>query len=76
MIFLLAPNNFPFICNVLELPYFILEPSDPSERLLAYMKQFSGFDANFPVAFSCPLTYSRGDARIHPEHDIDVYICP
>lgn len=64
MIFLLAPNNFPFICNVLEQPYFILEPSDSSERLLAYTKQFSGFDANFPVAFSSPMTCSQGDAHI------------
>lgn len=58
MIFLLTPNNFPFICNVLELQHFIWEPSDPSERLLAYTRKFSGFGANFPVAiYRCVYLY-------------------
>ena len=69
MISLLAPNNFPGIYNVLELPYFIWEPSDPSEGLPAYTKWFFGFDANLSVAFSSFLTYSRGDAC---NQDIDV----
>lgn len=55
MIFLLAHNNFPFICNVLELPYSVLQPPDPSERLLAYTKYFAGTDTNFAEAFSSPL---------------------
>lgn len=74
MIFLLAPNNFPLICNVLELPHSLLEPSDPSQRLLAYTKLFSAFDAHVLVAFSSPLNYSQWAA--HPEPDIDVCIRP
>lgn len=69
IIFLLTLDNFSFICNMLELPYFIVESSDPSERLLAYTKQFSGIDANFAVAFSSPLTSSLRDAHMQsPKH--------
>lgn len=55
MIFLLAHNNFTIICNALKMLYSVLEPPDPSERLLAYTKHFAGTDTNFAEAFSSPL---------------------